>query len=49
MILIVLYIAAFILALLAALGVGHPRFNLGWGSLACIALAMACVSGGLAR
>jgi phage-related holin len=49
MILIVLYIAAFILTLLAALGVGHPRFQLGWAGVACIALAMAVSAGGLVR
>lgn len=49
MIFTVLYIAAFILALLACLGVGHPRFNLGWGAIACLALAMALGTGGLLR
>ena len=49
MIFIVLYIAAFILLFLASVGVAHPRFNLGWGGMACIALAMALSAGGLVR
>jgi len=49
MVLIILYIAAFILSLLAALNVGHPRFQLGRGAIACIALAMAVSAGGLVR
>lgn len=48
MIVAILFIVAFILALLAAIGVAHPRFNLGWAAIAFMALALA-ISNGLMR
>ena len=36
----ILLVAAFVLAFLAALGVGSPRFHLGWGAMACFFLTL---------
>ena len=41
----ILFIVATILALLACFNVASPRFSLGWGAIACIALGMALNSG----
>lgn len=35
---LILIVLAAVLAALAALGVGHPRFHLGWASLFCFEL-----------
>lgn len=35
---LLLTVLAVVLAFLAALGIGHPRFSLGWASLACFEL-----------
>lgn len=34
-----LYVFAVVFAILATVGLGHPRANLGWASLACFELA----------
>lgn len=34
-----LYVLAVVLAILAGVGIAHPRANLGWFSLACFELA----------
>jgi len=37
---LILYVAFFILELLAALGVPSGRYSLGWAGLACFALTL---------
>lgn len=36
----ILIVAAFVLALLACLGVNAPRVNLGWAAMACYFLSL---------
>lgn len=36
----ILLVFAFVLAVLAALGVGAPRFHLGWAAMACYFLTL---------
>lgn len=36
---IILLVLAFVLLLLAAFGITHPRFNFGWAGLACYILS----------
>lgn len=36
----ILLVFAFVLAVLAALGVGAPRFHLGWAAMACWFLSL---------
>lgn len=39
MLILILYVAAFVLFVLAALNVPSPRFSLGWSGMACAMLA----------
>lgn len=41
----ILFVAGFILLMLAGFGIGAPRANLGWYGLACLTLA--CLLGGI--
>jgi hypothetical protein len=47
MVILICYIAAVILCLLACFNVGHPRFSLGWAGVACLALGMALNMGAI--
>ena len=43
----ILLVFAFVLAVLAALNVGQPRWSLGWASLACYYLSILLGAAGL--